>query len=173
MNIEKETEKEFIDLINNHQKTKSSKRPKPIIAVLTGLIIACLIYFGVNSFFSGPQTGPQGKILSPLPGTTTSEYVSVTIETQNIGVGQYVWLTVDKPRIGLCWPKKSSLESNILYRLTIHEGGPNEAYTLSLYLVNKTINDQWQEWVDRDLFGGLPMLPKRKQLDSVVLILGS
>jgi hypothetical protein len=45
-------------------------------------------------------------------------------------------------------------------------------YTLSLYVVNKTINDQWQEWFEREIFGGLPMPPDKSRLDSVRLVLG-
>ena len=46
-----------------------------------------------------------------------------------------------------------------------------EPYTLSLYIVNKTINDQWQEWLDKEMFGGLPMPPGTHRLASVKLIL--
>jgi len=38
--------------------------------------------------------------------------------------------------------------------------------------VNKTINDQWQEWFEREIFGGLPMPPDKSWLDSVRLVLG-
>jgi hypothetical protein len=58
------------------------------------------------------------------------------------------------------------------FRTTIYEGGSCEPYTLSLYIVNKTINDQWQEWHDKEMFGAVPMLPDRRRLVSAKLILG-
>ena len=53
----------------------------------------------------------------------------------------------------------------------IKEEGPKGTYTLSLYVVHKTINDQWQDWLDKEMFGGLPMLPDKRKLDSIRLIL--
>jgi len=63
------------------------------------------------------------------------------------------------------------IEQNVKFITTIYEHGPKELYILSLYVVTKTVNDQWQEWVDREMFSGLPMPPDKRRLDSVRLIL--
>ena len=106
-------------------------------------------------------------LIRPSPG----HEVKITTETRNLEHGQYVWLTVDKPDIGLCQPKISKIMQNTKFMTTIYEGGPKEPYTLSLYAVTKTVNDQWQEWVNKKMFGGLPMPPDKRRLDSVRLIL--
>lgn len=175
MTIEKDTEQEFIDLINEVKNEQKETKPQPIkITALSALIITCIflfLYFGTSLFSSQEPTGPWGRIKNPVPGSTTTKEVSVTAETKNIGVGQYVWLVVDKPNLGLCWPKKPRIKPNTKFKTTIIEGGPKESYRLSLYAVNQTINGQWQDWIDRKIFGGLPMLPDRKRLDSVMLVL--
>ena len=173
MTIEKDTEKEFINLINKHKKTKSGKSYRISFAAASIICIFLFIYFGTSLFSSQKPTSPWGKIITPAPGSTTSKNVAVLLETKNIGTGQYLWLVVDKPHLELCWPKASKIQPNHKLQVNIHESGPKEPYTLSLYLVNKTIDDQWQYWFDHEIFGGLPMLPKRKRLDSVVLMLGN
>lgn len=120
--------------------------------------------------FPKPGTGAWGKIISPIAGTTTGTQVSVTVETKNLEPGQYVWLVVDKPGIGLSW-SKVQVKSNTKFIIIIYEDGKKEPYTLSIYSVHKTINDQWQDWLDDELFGGLPMLPDSRRLDSVRLVL--
>ena len=56
--------------------------------------------------------------------------------------------------------------------LDYYEEGKKEPYTLSLYVVHKTINDQWQKWLGDEISGGLPMLPEKRRLDAVRLIPG-
>ncbi len=151
---------------------KNPRNKKPNLSPILIIAIACLVLIGVQYLFSSPDpvTGPWGKIISPTAGSQTTTQVNVTAETKNLEPGQYAWLVVDKPGIGLCWPKKP-IKPNTKFKMIIHEEGKKEPYTLSLYSVHKTINDQWQEWLDAELFGGLPMLPDKRRLDSVGLIL--
>ena len=174
MNTENETEQEIIALIHKHKKINVKKNHIYRIIALTSFVTFCLmafLYFGSSLFSIKPSTGPMGKISSPVAGSSTGHEVKITAETENLEHGQYVWLVVDKPDIGLCWPKVSKIMQNTKFMTTIYEGGPKEPYTLSLYAVTKTVNDQWQEWVDREMFGGLPMPPDKRRLDSVRLIL--
>ncbi len=147
---------------------QTSKRHIPLI----GTLLACLLIavLTILSSDSDPNQ-PYGKIISPIAETTTSTTVSVTAETRNIEPGQYIWLVVDKPGINLCWPK-IQIEPDTKFKTIIYEEGKKEPYTLSLYVVHKTINDQWQEWLGDEIFGGLPMLPEKRRLDAVRLILG-
>jgi hypothetical protein len=147
---------------------QTSKRHIPLI----GTLLVCLLIAVLTLFSSDSDPNqPYGKITSPIAGTTTSTTVSVTAETRNIEPGQYIWLVVDKPGINLCWPK-IQVEPDIKFKTIIYEKGKKGPYTLSLYVVHKTINDQWQEWLGDEIFGGLPMLPEKRRLDSVRLILG-
>ena len=174
MNAEKETEQEIIGLIHKHKKINVKKNHIYKIIALTSFVTVCLgafLYFSSSLFSIKSSTSPMGKISSPLAGSSTGHEVKITAETRNLEPGQYVWLAVDKPDIGLCWPKNPNLKPNIKFMTTIYEGGPKEPYRLSLYAVTKTVNDQWQEWLDRKMFGGLPMPPDKRRLDSVRLIL--
>jgi len=170
--MDKETAQQLLqDALSNPDSTNlQGRKPnrKPLLIVIT----ICLIIFGVTLLSSDPITGPYGKIISPAAGSLTDQAVNVTGETQNLEPGQYVWLAVDKPDIGPCWPKSPRIQPNTKFKTTIYEGGPKEPYTLSLYAVNKTINDQWQDWLDEKKLGGLPMPPDKRRLASVRLILG-
>lgn len=174
MNAENETEQEIIALIHKHKKINVKKNHIYKIIALASFVTFCLmafLYFGSSLFSVKSSTGPMGKISSPVHGSSTGHEVKIIAETQNLENGHYVWLVVDKPDIGLCWPKVSKIRQNTKFMTAIYEGGPKEPYTLSLYAVTKTVNDQWQEWVDREMFGGLPMPPDKRRLDSVRLIL--
>ena len=138
---------------------------------LVGTLIVCLLVAVLTLLSSDPDPNQQyGKITSPIAGTATSVAVNVTAETRNIEPGQYIWLVVDKPGINLCWPK-IQIEPGTKFKTIIYEEGKKGHYTLSLYVVHKTINDQWQKWLGNKLSGGLPMLPERSRLDAVRLIL--
>ena len=153
------------------KKNPYNKKPKasPIIVIL----VACLSLIGaiyVNKLmFPKPGTGAWGKITSPRAGTKTSKEVNVTAETKNLGPGQYVWLVVEKPEIRLCWPKMQ-VKTNTLFKTKIFEEGSKGVYTLSLYVLPTTINNKWLRWLDEDIHGGLPMLPDKRRLDSVILL---
>jgi len=180
MNSEQETEAEIIDILKKHKKISISKKHQFTVyhwATVTGIcilaIIALIFLYSAPKPFKGVIfDGPYGKIISPVSGTITNTEVSVTAETANIDPGQYIWLAVDKPDIGLCWPKKQKIKPNCSFKMTLHEEGPKEPYTLSLYAVNKTINDQWETWLEPEKHGGLPMPPDKRRLASVVLVLG-
>ncbi len=175
MNEEKNTEKRIVDLINKHKKVNVKKPHIYKIVILSSFTTLCLVaflYFATSLFSSNTVTDIYGKILSPSAGSITSQAVKVIGETKNLEPGQYVWLAVDKPKIGLCWPKEPKILPNTGFKTIIYEGGPKEPYTLSVYAVNKIINDQWQEWLDNEIYGGLPMPPDKRRLDSVRLILG-
>lgn len=150
---------------------KKSKRT-PVFIV----IIICIVIFGVqysNTIFSSDSvTGPYGKIISPSAGSATGKDVGVMGETRNLEPGQHVWLAVDKPDLGLCWPKSPRIKPNVKFKTTIYEGGPKEPYRLSLYALNKGLNDRWKEWLEKEMQGGVPMPPDKRRLDSVRLMLG-
>jgi len=151
----------------HHKKTLYSVM---IVSALTTLCLVLFIFF-INNLFSEPHpTGPWARITFPLSGTTTGTNVKITAETRNIEPGQHIWLAVDKPDLGLCWPKSHPLHPNTRFSTIINERGPNGAYRVSIYAVNKTLNDQWEDWVKMKRLGGLPMPPEQRQLASVNLV---
>ena len=132
-----------------------------------------IIYTGI-SYFNTPSpepipSGPGGAILSPVQGSATGNMVRVQGKTQNIEPGKYIWLVVDKPALQPCWPKIHCSEPNTSFMTTIKENGPPEAYILSLYAVNERTHKQFTDWQKHKIFGGLPMLPENRKLDSVLL----
>lgn len=166
--------KQLRDALTEPEKPKSKR---PIFIFIT--IISLIILGGIlTTTFSQFQLDPginnelSGKIFSPAPGSLTGNQVKVTGQTTNLEPGQYVWLAVDKPNLGICWPKAPRIKQNCKFSTTIYEGGPKEPYTLSLYVVSKTVNDHWQEWLDAGRIGGLTMPPDKRRLDSVRLTLG-
>lgn len=170
---------EYLDDEEDRQVKLSKKYQSSLFkwGILTGIgIILILVMLG-SPLVTTPHSetviqNPTGKISSPATGLTTSNQVPVTGKTENIEPGQHVWLAVDKPDLGLCWPKEPGLKPNCSFSTVIYEGGPKEPYTLSLYIVNKTVNDQWEEWLGSERLGGLPMPPDKRRLDSVKLVLG-
>ena len=147
------------------------KRHKVIISTSVTAICIPIFFLSLSVLFSGTKaTAPWGAISAPRPGAVTGTDVKVVGETRNIEPGQYIWLAVDKPRLGLCWPKSPRLSPNTNFSTVIYEGGPEEPYTISIYAVNKTVNDQWQEWIAKERFGGLPMPPEIRRLASVTLL---
>ncbi|EMS79171.1 hypothetical protein [Desulfotignum phosphitoxidans] len=151
----------------HHKKTLYSIM---IVSALTTLCLVLSILFINNLFSKAPPPGPWARITFPLPGTTTGTKVKITAETRNIEPGQHIWLAVDKPDLELCWPKSPRLMPNTGFSTTIYERGPNEPYRVSVYAVTKTLNDQWEDWVNKKQLGGLPMPPKQRRLASVVLV---
>ena len=166
--------------LNEAQKKSGTKRKNhynkpsgvsPILIILIACLVLLGVQYGATLLSSDPiSTEPYGKITSPATGSTTSTHVKVTVETKNLEPGQYVWLVVDKPGISLCWAKVQ-VKPNTKFMATISEEGSKGSYNLSLYVVHKTINDKWQEWLDKEMLNGLPMLPDNRRLDSVKLIL--
>jgi len=165
-------EKQALETPEPTPKSSNNLPPSKQRITIIGTVILCILVAIVTQLSSNPEpTKLYGKIMSPIAGTTTGTEIKVSAETKDLEPGQYVWLAVDKPEIDLCWPKMSA-PANTRFMTTIKEAGPTGNYTVSLYAVPKTINDQWQEWLDQGRFGGLPILPEDRRLDSVDLLLG-
>ena len=169
MNAEKTTESELLEIIQKHKKFKPQKTTVLIIAIAS---IFAILNLCISMFPSKPSlpSYPCAKITTPSPGSITGTHVKVIGDTRNIESGQYIWLAVDKPHLGLCWPKSPQLPPNTGFSTVIYEHGPEEPYTLSIYAVNKTVNDHWQDWLNRERDGGLPMPPDNRRLFSVRLV---
>lgn len=142
--------------------------PGLIAGAAAGAIIGLILLY---AYVLHPGAGDRGKIIQPAAGSETGSRVKVTARTWDIEPGEYVWLVVDKPEMGVCWPKFHVSEVNIHFKIAIYEGGPDGPYSLSLYVVNQDIHDQWTAWQSARKVGGVPMLPKQRLLDTVRLVL--
>ncbi len=69
------------------------------------------------------KKGPYGAIITPTNKTGTGSVVDVTGETENIKNDRYVWLVVEKPEYGLCWPKSYRIKPNIEFKTIVYKEG--------------------------------------------------
>lgn len=139
---------------------------KTVFITLLALVIAGTAY-GAYSF-------PRGKITSPTAGTKTARIVEIEGYTKRIPPDRrYVWVVVELPDRGLCWPKRPIYKPNGTSKTTILEKGPNKKFTVSLYAVDKACNDEILHWLDvsrkSGRESGLNIVPKEFRLDSVNL----
>ena len=126
----------------------------------------------IPAVLKDPPILPGGRITDPLPHAITDRTVTITGYTANLPVEMpFVWIIVDVPSIGRCWPKKPMIQPNGTFQATIYEGGPNMEYTVSLYAVGYGLNKTIKQWFADGTFGGLPMIPQQYLLDSVRLSL--
>ena len=147
---------------------KNSRLPKSIFIIPGFVFILILSVTYLLKPYSYSETRrPYGKINSPDKGTKTGGIVNVSGETKNIGVGEYIWIAVDKPGIGLCWPKVC-VKGNTKFSTTIFEEGPKGEFILSMYILNENFNQQWK---NHEILGGLHMPPDSKRIESVKLLL--
>ena len=150
--------------------SKKQSIPKSIFIILAiAFIVILLGTYLLNPY--AKDSGPYGEIISPIAGTEIGNIVKIVGETKNIESGQYIWLAVDKPGIGSCWPKKY-VPGNTKFSTSILEEGPKGVFTLSLYILNENFHKQWKEWQGKKIFGGVHLPSESKRLDSAKLILG-
>ena len=116
-----------------------------------------------------PQDKPWGKIISPAPGLPVPRSFKISGETGNIPDGHKLVLVVDVERLRLCWPHKPFIEPNTMFKTEFYEGGPEGEFTVSLYAMDKRYFTNIKEWFDGGIVGGIPLIPSRYLLDSVVL----
>jgi hypothetical protein len=116
--------KEALNASEAKRKNPYNKKSSlsPILIILIACLVLVAVQYGVSLKSSEPITGSWGKIISPIAGTTTGTEISVTAETKNLEPGQYVWLVVDKPGIGICWPK-IQVKANTHFKTSIKEEG--------------------------------------------------
>lgn len=125
-----------------------------------------------NAVFTDQQIPSIGKITSPISNAITDRTVTITGYTDSIPIDTpFVWLMVDVPSIGRCWPKKPLIQPNGTFQATIFEGDPNMDYTVSLHAVGYGLNKTIEQRFAAGTFGGLPMIPQQYWMDSVRLSL--
>ena len=158
-------------LVDNTDRPQNAQRNKTplLIMIIVALIIIGLQY-STSVFSPDPEEDSWGKIIMPRAGSTTGKTIKIIGETQDIRTGLYIWLAVEKPDIGLCRPKKRVLRNTRFNTSISMADGPEQAYRLSLYVLNETIHNQWKDWLDKKSFKALPVPAKIRQLDQVTLL---
>ena len=112
---------------------------------------------------------PWGRIISPSPGRTVQRNFKIAGETRHIPPGYKLVLVVDVERLRLCWPHKPFIEPNTMFKTEFYEGGPAGEFKVSLYAMDERYFANIQEWFNGQIMGGVPLIPMRYLLDSVVL----
>lgn len=166
-----EIDKEVFDLLSQAKPIKPDRGS----AIRTALImIAVMALAGFAWIAYVNWKAPKGKITSPAEGATASHVVEIEGYTKNLPLNRrFVWLTVDVPGIGLCWPKRPIYQCNSEFRTKIMEEGPNQTFIVSLYAVDQTYHADIMEWFEEcrltQAEPGFPMLPTDYQLDTLKL----
>lgn len=119
---------------------------------------------------------PRGQITYPQSDTRTERDFPIEAFTDNIPPQRgHVWLVVEIPSVGLCWPKCHITETNCRFRCNIHEGGSSRHFTVAMYAVNQPLHAQILDWFEVEFrsgnHGGMVLLPEKYKLDSVRLSL--
>lgn len=74
---------------------------KPLI-IVSLLLCAGVAFAAYRVYFA-----PRGVITAPAEGSSTSRIVELEGFTKNIPPEhQYIWIAIDVPDLGLCWPKR-------------------------------------------------------------------
>lgn len=110
---------------NADKPQKSRKNKTPLLVIIIVILIIIGLQYSTSIFSQGPSTDPLGEITTPAAGSSTGKEVRVVGETKNINAGQHIWLAVDKPDLGLCWPKKQVLRNTRFRPLSWRKGRKN------------------------------------------------
>ncbi len=146
--------------------TKRKRSPFLILIIVT--LIFGGLHYSTTLFSPDPEKDAWGKIITPQDGSKIGKSIKVVGETQDIKKGVYIWLAVDKPGTGLCQPKKRVLRNTRFIATILHKGSKG-VFKLSLYFLDETTHNNWQNFQDQRLSGGLPIPPDAKRLDQVTL----
>ncbi|MCP4020645.1 MAG: hypothetical protein GY729_02280, partial [Desulfobacteraceae bacterium] len=143
----KEKLKQALAAHDNRNKENKREQRSPFWAIAAIGLLIVIMHYSTTLFNPKQPSGPWAKITTPAIGSTTGQRIKVVGESGNLQPGQFLWLAVDKPHKGLCWPKPPHLRANMKFQTTIDERGPKEAYILSLYVLNQKLHMQWRQWV--------------------------
>ena len=100
----KNIQKEVFELLNQVQlvEARSFSNRKPAIAA--GLAVLAI---AAGCFAYWHAIMPRGRFTSPAPGATVPRLFELEGYTRNIPPERrFIWITVDVPKVGLCWPHR-------------------------------------------------------------------
>lgn len=167
--------KTFNYFISN-RRTKKLKGFKRLIASLSILVLFIAGSYSLANDYTPPLIAlpnieilsdqPMGTISFPGAGSDVDRHFQIIGETRNILPDRKIVLAVDVERLRLCWPKKPFIQPNTKFKINFYEGGPVGEFTVSMYAVSPTYIDNVTEWLDNEIFGGLPLIPNRYHLYS-------
>ena len=141
---------------------------KPLI-IVSLLLCAGAAFAAYRVYFN-----PRGEITAPTEGSLTDRVVELQGFTKNIPPEhQYIWIAVDVPDIGHCWPKRQIYSINDRFKAKFLELGPNENFTVSLYAVPRNVHLDILAWI-KDCWltkaeTGFRMILDSLRLDSITL----
>ena len=142
---------------------------------LRPLIIVSLLLFAGAAFAAyRVYFTPRGAITAPAKGSPISRVVEIEGFTKNIPPEhQYIWIAIDVPGLGLCWPKRQIYSINDAFKTKILERGPNDDFTVSLYAVPRNIHLDILEWFEdcqrTKTETGFRLISDRFRLDFITL----
>ena len=167
----KPVDREVFEILGRAKPIKTDRGPivraaLVVIAVLIAAGTAWAAYIFIN--------GPKGAFINPANGFFTGRLVEIEGYTQNIPPDRrFIWVTVDVPGIGLCWPKRPIYRLNGPFKTKFLEQGPNREFIVGLYAVDHSYNTEILKWFEECRItksaAGFPLLPPDYRLDAIVL----
>ena len=118
-----------------------------------------------------PTNQPFGKILGPAPYDMVQRHFKFTAITRNIPDGRHIVVAIDNEHLRLSWPKNWNVHPNVCFRTIIYEGGPIGDFTIGVYAVDEEHLKEIKQWAAHRSVGGMPILPERFRLDSILVSL--
>lgn len=150
---------------------RGQKQAGAKVAALAVVLLLLAAYAGYDRFMA-----PAGRITAPANGAVAGRLFEVTGYTRNLPPERrYVWLVVEVPHLGLCWPKRHITTVNAPFSRKIHEQGPGKAVTLALYAVDRALHQDILAWIEdcrrTRSETGFPQLPAGCRLHATTAVI--
>lgn len=133
------------------------------------LILLVFLFSGFAAGTLAQTPPPEGRITLPLIESLTNNTVDVTGFTRHIGPSKHIWIVIDQNDRGFCRPRGKPIAPNTAFTLRISAEGHPNAFILSLYAVDKKINEKIVNWISDRPEEGFPLLPQDCLLHSIRL----
>ena len=163
--------KEVFELLDQSRPIQGRTARARRVAVAAGIAVLVAVAAGFGYWYA---FFPRGRFTSPAPGATVDRVMELEGFTRNIPPERrFLWVVVDVPDLGLCWPHRQIHRVNGPFKAKIHEQGPNQTITVALYAVPWDVHHEILKWREMCLrtgsFEGFPMIAEGLRLDLINL----
>ncbi len=160
----------LIDDVALPHKNKFSRKKNSFIIACVSLVIGLAIVFSwAYTTSNKPVKVASGQITEPKADSHTYRKIKIAAFTENVPQEYpFILVAVDVPKLNRMWPK-AVVHTNTRFKTSFLEEGPNEKVIISIYAIDPTTNAVVHKWFKDGKISGIPMLPEKCRLDSIVL----
>ena len=165
-------DKQVFELLSHAHPIKS-KWSLSLKIVITALVLTAVGVSGTLGYIFWYQ--PRGKITRLTKSQDADWIFSVEGDTINFPAERrYLWIVVDVPELGLCWPKRPVHYPNQAFGMKFYENNRDNNGKVSIYALSRAYDQKIREWMNFVLNSGaadgLSMLPEEYRVDSIKLL---